>query len=427
MKQKASTKTLSWLLSLALMLSLIPGLSVPAQAADSGTCGDNLSWTLNGSTLTISGSGAMANYEEPSGEPWCNDRYGIYTVVIESGVTSIGNGAFDNCTNLASVTIPDSVTSIGEGAFSNCTNLATVNIPTGVTTINNYTFCGTKLTSVTIPSTVTSIGSYAFNGCSELTNVEIPNSVTSIGGSAFADCGKLTSIEIPNGVTNIGDYTFQYCTKLSSVTIPDSVTSIGKQAFQQCTTLSGIRIPSSVTSIGQQAFNSCTGLSTVTFACATTNQTLTVGTDAFKNDTATAVYDGSTTVLYDGDTAIESGASLISLAGKTLTWKALPPHIHDGITFTAWTSADSLPTTAGNYYLTKDVTISSTWNVPTGETNLCLGGHKITLITNADYAVNVGQGATLNLYDDEEESGAIVLDSGLELDSSYVGVYLLLR
>ncbi|MBQ6757067.1 MAG: S-layer homology domain-containing protein [Oscillospiraceae bacterium] len=125
--------------------------------------------------------------------------------------------------------------------------------------------------------------------------------------------------------------------------------------------------------------------------------------------------------------ALKLDLSKVTFDSDTKTFAltaASPAHTHDGITFTAWTSADSLPTEAGSYYLTKDVTIGSTWSVPAGETNLCLNGHKITLITKADYAVSVGQGATLNLYDDEEESGAIVLASESESDSSYVGVYV---
>ena len=125
--------------------------------------------------------------------------------------------------------------------------------------------------------------------------------------------------------------------------------------------------------------------------------------------------------------ALKLDLSKVTFDSDTKTFAltaASPAHTHDGITFTAWTSSDSLPTEAGSYYLTKDVTIGSTWSVPAGETNLCLNGHKITLITKADYAVSVGQGATLNLYDDEEESGAIVLASESESDSSYVGVYV---
>jgi serine/threonine protein kinase len=128
--------------------------------------------------------------------------------IIPDSVTSIGDGAFDDCWSLQSVTIPDSVTSIGESAFDGCKSLQ----------------------SVTIPDSVTSIGESAFDGCSSLQSVTIPDSVTSIGDSAFS-CSSLQSVTIPDSVTSIGDNAFWGCSSLQSVTIPDSVTSIGDSAF----------------------------------------------------------------------------------------------------------------------------------------------------------------------------------------------------
>ena len=153
-----------------------------------------------------------------------------------------------------------SVTSIGDDAFRECTNLTSVTIPNSVTSIGKDTFSGCGLTSVTIPSSVTSIGEYVFAGCSDLTSITIPSSVTSIGKGTFYDCSGLTSIDIPSSVTSIGDYAFNQCTGLTSVTIPNSVTSIGDYAFYYCTGLTSIEIPSSVTSIGLSAFYGCSAL-----------------------------------------------------------------------------------------------------------------------------------------------------------------------
>ena len=151
--------------------------------------------------------------------PWFDDRYEIKKVVIEDGVTSIGNYAFFYCQNLASVEIPNSVTSIGKSAFYYCISLTSVEIPNSVTSIGERAFdCCKSLTSVEIPNSVTSIGDNAFNGCESLTSVEIPNSVTSIGNYAFATCSNLTSVEIPNSVTSIGNYAFYYCKGLTSIT-----------------------------------------------------------------------------------------------------------------------------------------------------------------------------------------------------------------
>ena len=186
-------------------------------------------------------------------------------VDIPNCVTSIGNGAFQDCSGLTSVTIPDSVTSIESYAFSGCNGLASVTIPDGVTSIGSYAFSGCKgLTSVTIPDSVTSIGSYAFSGCSGLTSVTIPDSVTSIGEGAFSGCNGLTSVTIPDSVTSIQYGAFSGCSGLTSVTIPDSVTSVGDGAFCNCSGLVSVTIPDRVTDIGNHTFSSCSGMTSVT-------------------------------------------------------------------------------------------------------------------------------------------------------------------
>ncbi len=192
-----------------ILLFILALLPVVAMADANGTCGDNLTWTYVESTktLTISGSGAMSNFSSLS--PWYNYGRSMKTVIISSGVTSIGKNAFQNCSGLTSITIPESVTSIGDRAFWECSGL----------------------TSITIPESVTSIGDRAFWECSSLTSITIPDSVTSIGDDAFYSCSSLTSIDIPNGVTSIGEGAFFGCSSLTSITIGSSVTSIGSSAF----------------------------------------------------------------------------------------------------------------------------------------------------------------------------------------------------
>ena len=193
-------------------------------------------------------------------------------------VTSIGEGAFYDCSGLTSVTIPSSVTFIGNNAFCGCRGLTSVTIPNSVTSISNHAFCGCRdLTSVTIPISVTFIGDSAFFGCSGLTSVTIPNSVTSIGAGAFSECSGLTSVTIPNSVTSISDYAFARCFGLTSVTIPNSVTSIGEGAFLNCSGLTSVNIPNSVTSIGEGAFQNCSGLTSVNIP----NSVTTIGNYAF--------------------------------------------------------------------------------------------------------------------------------------------------
>lgn len=203
--------------------------------------------------------------------------------LIPSGVTRIGDSAFDGCAGLKGVKIPSSVTSIGYGAFNGCSGLTGVTIPPSVTAISEYAFDGcASLTQVTIPPGVTSIGESAFEDCASLTSVTLPSSVTSIGYAAFEYCSALTSVTIPNSVTSIGDNAFEYCIGLASVTIPGSVTSIGDSAFSGCIGLTHVKIPSSVTSLAAYIFAGCTGMTHVTISSGVIN----IGWSAFEKCTS---------------------------------------------------------------------------------------------------------------------------------------------
>ena len=244
-----------------LLFAVAANIGTMRAAIVEGTCGENLTWSLNtkDSTLIIKGSGVMI------GNPWSAYNSYIAEVSLPNGLTKIGDWAFSSCSSLTSVTIPNSVTSIGSRAFYDCIRLTSVTIGNGVTSIGEraFEYCG-SLTSVTIPNSVTSIGSYAFSGCRNLTSVTIPNSVTSIGDNAFLECRSLTSVTIPNSVTSIGKYAFGYCSGLTSVTIGNSVTSIGSCAFFCCSGLTSVTIGNSVTSIGWNAFSGCSGLTSIT-------------------------------------------------------------------------------------------------------------------------------------------------------------------
>ena len=245
-----------------------------------------------------------------------NNCSSLTSITIPDSVTSIGDEAFDDCEKLTQInvdkantvyssvngvlfnknktelirypegkadtsySIPDSVTSIGIGAFYNCSSLTSITIPNSVTSIGNFAFSScSRLTSVTIGNSVTSIGSSAFSDCSSLTSITIPNSVTSIGDLAFSGCSSLASITIPNSVTSIGNYEFSSCDSLTSITIPDSVTSIGTCAFYNCSSLTSITIPSRVTSIGIYAFSGCSSLTSITIPDSVTS----IGRSAFEN------------------------------------------------------------------------------------------------------------------------------------------------
>ena len=255
------------------LLALVAGVGITQAAIVDGSCGDNLTWSLNtqDSTLTITGSGEMTNWHgDPDFAPWYDYKSYIKYVSLPDGVTSIGDWAFRDCSGLTSIEIPNSVTGIGSDAFDGCSGLTSVTIGNRVTSIGNtaFSYC-TGLTSVTIPNSVTGIGDYAFYECYRLTSVTIGNSVTSIGSSAFGGCSSMTSVTIPSSVTIIGEGAFFLCNGLTSVTIPNSVTSIGGSAFLGCSGLSSVTIGNSVTGIGDKAFKDCTGLTFVTNYAAT--------------------------------------------------------------------------------------------------------------------------------------------------------------
>ena len=224
--------------------------TVASSVFDSGTCGaegDNLTWTLtDDGTLTISGTGAMADYSGYSYVPWKNYRYSfsdekyITHIVIDQGVTTIGNHAFEQIKTIQSVSLPSGLVSIGANAFNLCNGLSSINLPSGLT----------------------SIGKNAFSGCVALTSVSIPNSVTQIGSSAFYNSG-LKSITIPGSVLLIDDGTFAYC-PLTSVTIGNGVMEVDNNAFKKGISQVSVTLPESVIEVGYQAFQGCLALQSVT-------------------------------------------------------------------------------------------------------------------------------------------------------------------
>ena len=272
---------------------------------------DNLTWKLyEDGKLTISGTGAMKDYDNGDNRSPVYNNSDVKKIVIEDGVTSVGDYAFRSCNNLTSITIPDSVTSIGNSAFERCIGLSSVTIPDSVTSIGNNAFyaCST-LTSITIPDGVTSIGYSTFSYCSSLTSITIPDSVTSIGSYAFKNCSSLTSITIPDGVTCIGYDMFAGCKSLTSITIPDSVTSIKNDAFKNCSSLTSITIPDSVTSIGDYAFQNCSSLTSITIPDGVTY----IGYDMFagcKSLTSITIPDSVTSI---GESAFRGCTSLTSI------------------------------------------------------------------------------------------------------------------
>ena len=326
-------RLLAWLLTLVMLLALLPATALAADPTTSGPCGENLTWTLTQNkdsttyTLTISGSGDMADYAVGKA-PWHTalgtnkaDREKINTIVLPNGLTHIGNNAFLQA-SVTEVKIPATVISIGTNAFWNCNTIETT-LPASVRELGATAFYGTFVVNVdtnspylcseengkvlyskdkttlyqvsqdcagdfTIPSTVTTINDFAMNGCANVTGeLVIPNNVQTIGKGAFEKTG-FTSLTLGSSVKEIGQAAFKDCTKMTGdLVIPASVTTIGGNAFASTgfngkldfqaqieefpaaifkgLNFTSVSFSGSVKSIGDHAFENCTQLATVTF------------------------------------------------------------------------------------------------------------------------------------------------------------------
>ena len=197
---------------------------------------------------------------------------GECVIAFDAPITKIPAQAFAKSKIKGSLTIPNSVTTIGEVAFANCTELkGSLTLSNSLKTIGNGAFynCNRLNGSLTIPNTVTTIGISAFSNCYNFTgDLIIPNSVTTIGESAFSNCGGFNGhLTIPNSVTTIGRSTFENCYYFTgNLTIPNSVTTIGISAFSNCLGFRGdLSLPKSLEVVGSSSFENCNRIQTINF------------------------------------------------------------------------------------------------------------------------------------------------------------------
>lgn len=271
-----------------LLLALCIGASA---AGTSGKCGPSAYWSFDSSTgtLTISGSGAMNDYEYGD-YPWMDYRNSIQTIVIGDQITqigrnafpwtacstikfgknvrSIGERAFNGCRNLnGDLTLPDSVQTIGAGAFQGCEKLSgDLTIPDSVQTIGDsaFEFCTGLNGTLTLGKNLRTIGKKAFSGCAFTGSLTIPEGITEIAIGTFSSSrssgmftGKLT---LPSTLKTIGASAFSYTDFSGELLIPDGVTSIGANAFKECDGFGGtLSLPDSVKTVGEWAFYLCKG------------------------------------------------------------------------------------------------------------------------------------------------------------------------
>ena len=236
--RKLNTRIAALMLAVVLLLSSAPTVSA-AQA--SGTCGDNLSWTLNGDTLTITGSGAMYDYPEETMAPWYAYRKEISTLHLPDGLTRIGDLAFYGCSGLKIVSMPDSVMEVGWFAFAGCSSMTMLNLSSNLKVIEEGGFreCS-SLTSVRLPQTLATIGYQGFYRCESLTEITIPAAVKNFGNSAFAFCYDLIRADVQASISKLPDWTFYGCGRLTDVKLAATIKSVGKMAFYDCDSLTNV-------------------------------------------------------------------------------------------------------------------------------------------------------------------------------------------
>lgn len=220
-------------------------------AATSGDFGVNncLHWkvtsTFTSKTLTITGTGAMPDFDFPKGNlaPWWNyealgmnaiseidfDIKGnLKRVIIGDGVTNVGDYALFCLPAATQVTLPESVTRIGRYGIAMCSKLTGMSIPKGVTEIGDFGLAGNGLTAVPLPDGLQSLGRGAFDTCTSLTNTTLPAAITAVPGKCFADCTKLLNVKYAGTVTTeptettpgVRTYTCTVCGEVKTEVIP---------------------------------------------------------------------------------------------------------------------------------------------------------------------------------------------------------------
>ncbi len=401
-------RIISLILTGVLLISILPTLSIRAGAESitSGKCGESISWALdNNGILTLSGAGSMYDYGQFSedwqgnhtyslqDQPWQQNRSEIKSVIVEDGITYIGETAFSDCHNLTSITLPDSLICIGNAAFANCTSLKELSLPDSIVTIGMLAFSSChNITSIAIPFGIKHIEDGAFNACSALkyvtysgsekdwNNIEIGDNNwqvinadisyeknvlvdTSILGSG--ECGdNVTWILTSDGVLTISGYGAMegwgnyrnvpwhpYVNQISAANIKNGVTTVGTCSFAGCEYLESVSIPDTVTNLYDGAFSVCKRLTTVTIPEGVTK----IGANAFSGcESLTSIHiPGTVTSIsfeaFDGCESLED----VYFSGSDTDWASIKVYSDNDPLFkaelhTASSTAGTNPTNTGN-------------------------------------------------------------------------------
>ena len=238
----------------------------------------------NGSAAALYIPGEIDGHEVVAiGDGAFEDRTDLRTVMIPDSVTEIGSCAFNNCTNLSNVTLSQNLKYMEGRAFGSCEKITKIEIPKSLewcgSTLYDYGPFGdcTGLKTVIFENGTTKILGHLFEKCTGLEEINIPNTVTVIENSAFSGCTKLEQVNFSNKLTKIESYGFSDCTSLKKITVPDSINSIGNSIFQNCTSLTGVHLSNALKEISSNTFNGCKKLTTINFPSTLT----TIGDSAF--------------------------------------------------------------------------------------------------------------------------------------------------
>lgn len=280
-------------------------LSSFGTAATSGDFGVNncLHWevstgVLSGKTLTISGTGAMPDFDFPNGNlaPWWNyEALGMLTsfgnfklegelkkVVIQDGVTNVSNYALFFLPAATQITLPESVTSIGRYGIALCSKLNGISLPKAVTAIGDFGLAGNSFTAVSLPDGLQALGRGAFDACASISGMTLPAAITAVPDKCFNDCTKLLTVDYKGEVTAIGERAFEGCKSLTKAPIPAAVTALGNSAFNGCIALTDVTLPGGVPAVPDACFQGCTALADMKLPATVTS----VGHNAFTGCTA---------------------------------------------------------------------------------------------------------------------------------------------
>lgn len=405
-------------LLLAILLAIGPFVPTAA-AADSGSCGDNLTWAISDGTLTIQGTGEMNIFPYENSVPWYDSRSSIRSVNIMDGVGNIANYAFYDCDNLRRVRIPDSVADVGKSAFQDCDNLSsvttdgemnqigasafqdcerlvTLNLSGSVGTIGANAFSGcTALTELDLSSGVHTLEESAFQGCSSLTSVILPDTLTSLGKYAFSESG-LISITIPGSLRYVEEYAFAYCPQLRTVVLKEGVTTLWDYAFNSCPQLADVTLPVSMQEIGFYVFDGCSSLSNVYYdgsqaqwlpltnglvgnaplICATIHYNHSGNPDDPVNDPVDDPPVTTYTVTFDpAGGSVETNCVEVTPGA---TFGILPVPVRDGYTFGGWFTESN-----GGSMVTEDMVVEFL----EGQDNLTLYAHWTEVVVKTSFDV----------------------------------------